>query len=57
MIITLYPNEYDHKYILCAKCGRYVKINNDCECELYGSTSRKNSDIVKRYNKGNISKE
>lgn len=51
MVVTLYPNEYDPKYTLCAKCGRYVKINNDCECELYYSTSRKNSDIVKRYSK------
>jgi hypothetical protein len=54
MIVTLYTNEYDPKYILCTKCGRYVRINSDCDCELLDSISRKNSDIVKRYNKGDI---
>jgi hypothetical protein len=44
MIVTLYTNEYDPKYILCTKCGRYVRINSDCDCEL----------LVKRYNKGDI---
>jgi hypothetical protein len=57
MVVTLYSNEYDPLYTLCAKCGRYIKINNDCECELYDSTSRKNGDIIKKHGKEDISKK
>jgi hypothetical protein len=47
MIIAFYAREYDPQYVLCANCGRYVRINSDCECELLNRIHRKNSDIIK----------
>jgi hypothetical protein len=42
MAIAVYLNEYEGlSYIICAKCGRYVKINDNCECEIFDSV-RKN---------------
>jgi hypothetical protein len=52
MISELYANEGDPKFILCVKCGRYVKINRDCECELLDRTND-SSDITKEIPKMN----
>ncbi len=52
MISELYANEGDPKFILCVKCGRYVKINRDCECELLDRTND-TSDITKEIPKTN----
>jgi hypothetical protein len=54
MIFELYANEGDPKFTLCVKCGRYVKINRDCECDLLDSIRANDGiDITKRYTKGN----
>jgi hypothetical protein len=52
MRFDLYKHEYDPKYILCVKCGRYVRINRDCECDLLDNIRKSDSiDITKRYTK------
>lgn len=53
MLFDLYVNEDDPKFILCVKCGRYIKINRDCECDLLYNIRRKdNSGVPKNYTKG-----
>ena len=47
MAVAVYPNEYDGlSYTICAKCRRYVKINDECECEIF--YNRTKDDLVKR---------
>lgn len=42
MAVAVYLNEYGGlNYTICTKCGRCVKINDECECEIFDSKRRK----------------